>query len=598
MRHETLAMALALVCCSTSTPGCKPKAQKTGEEMSGKQTTPEKKPEKVGAAQQTQFAALDRVEKQLTKFEKYEMKWNRDLLGENHPAMLHHLIEASRIMDELFLRQVSQRNVQIRKDLEMTDDPGKAVIQHYFKIMFGPYDRLDHNRPFINVPRKLKGATFYPANMDREEFEKWIQDHPEDEKAFTNPYTIITRTDQEPLKAIPYSEHYARWLQPAAQHLRKAAGYSDNESLARFLESRADAFESNDYFQSDMDWVNVKDHLIDVTIGPYEVYEDELFGYKASFESYICIRDPEESARLQSIKEHLLDMEKNLPIPEEHQNLERGKKSPVAVVDLIYSAGDAKAGIQTLAFNLPNDEKVREHPDGGAKKVILRNMMNAKYDVIMKQIAPLVTVDDQLEDVAFEQFFNHTLMHEMSHSLGPGTIVKDGEETNVNRELKELYPTIEEAKADTLGMYNSIYLIEKDFFDEKTRPRVYVTFMAGTFRSVRFGANEAHGKANVMIFNYLVEKGAYVKDEKTGKFSVDMEKIDGAVRDLAHDLLMIEALGDYEAARSFIEKYGTMSPEMKALVDAIGKARIPVDIEPVFDVDEFEAPPSDITEAP
>lgn len=576
--------------------GCRqPKKQPEEGPMAEKPAVAEKQPED---RPETQFAALPRVRRQLEKFAPYEMRWNRDLLSEHHAAMLHHLIEASRIMDELFLRQVSNRNVQIRADLSRTDDPGKEDISHYFRIMFGPYDRLDHDRPFINVPRKLPGATFYPGNMDKGEFEKWIEEHPEDEEAFTSPYTIITRTEEKRLAAVPYSEHYADWLEPAAEHLREAAGYAENESLATFLESRAEAFETNEYFQSDMDWVNVRGHLIDVTIGPYEVYEDELFGYKAAFESYVCLRDPEQSDRLEEIKRYLLDMEKNLPIPAEHRNLDRGRKSPVAVVDLIFSAGDAKAGIQTLAFNLPNDEKVREHPDGGAKKVILRNMMNAKYDVVMKEIAPIVTAEDQLDDVAFEQFFNHTLMHEISHSLGPGTIVKDGEETDVNRELKELYPTIEEAKADTLGMYNSIFLIDEGFFDEEIRERVYVTFMAGTFRSVRFGDDEAHGKANVMIFNYLVDRGAYVEDEQTGRFRVDHEKMEDAVRSLAHDLLMIEALGDYDAARAFIAEYGTMSAGMKRLVEEIGRADIPVDIEPVFDIDEFEAPPPEHTTAP
>jgi hypothetical protein len=498
--------------------------------------------------------------------------------------MLRELIGAADMMDEIFLRQVSYRNVTIRQDLERTDDPGKDDIGHYFRIMYGPYDRLDKNRPFINVPRKLKGATYYPANMDRDEFEKWIDQHPEDKEAFLSPFTVLTRTKEKRLAAVPYSEHYRQWLEPAAEHLRKAAQHARNASLKKFLLSRAKAFGTNDYFQSDMDWVNVDDHLIDVTIGPYEVYEDELLGYKAAFEAYICIRDPEQSEQLEQIKQHLPEMETNLPIDEEHQNKKRGTKSPVAVVDLIYSAGDARAGVQTLAFNLPNDEKVREHKDGGAKKVILRNMMQGKYEAVMKRIAPVVTAEDQLDKVTFEQFFNHTLMHEISHSLGPGTIVKDGEKTEVNKELKELYPTIEEAKADTLGMYNSIFLIEKGFFPAEIRDNIWVTFMSGVFRSVRFGANEAHGKANVIIFNYLVEKGAYVKDEETGRFRVDLEKIEGGVRDLAHDLLMLEALGDYDGARAFIDMYGQMGSDMQALLDKVADAHIPVDVEPVFDI--------------
>ncbi len=598
MEMRTSLTPLILAVALAGAGGCRSKPLTTGEKMPSTSKPEDAVGTMESQAPSSQFAALGRVQEQLEKFEPYTMKWNHDLLGEADAAMLHHLIEAARLMDEIFLRQVSGHNEQLRMDLSTTTDPGKDDISHFFKIMFGPYDRLDHNRPFINVPRKLAGATFYPANMDKEEFEKWIEEHPQDRDAFTAPYTIITRDEKTRLAAVPYSEHYRAWLGPAADHLRKAAGYSSNESLQRFLESRADAFGSNDYFQSDMDWVNVEDHLIDVTIGPYEVYEDELFGYKAAFEAYICVRDPAQSEKLETIKEHLLDMEKNLPIPPEHHNLDRGRKSPVAVVDLVFSAGDAKAGIQTLAFNLPNDEKVREHPDGGAKKVILRNMMNAKFDVVMKRIAPLVTADDQVDLVTFEQFFNHTLVHEISHSLGPGSIVKNGKKTDVNGELKELYSTIEEAKADTLGMFNSIYLADRGFFSADSKARIYVTFMAGTFRSVRFGATEAHGKANVIIFNYLVEKGAYVKDATSGKFGVDMEKIDDAVKSLAHDLLIIEAMGDYDGARSFMDKYGTMSADMKALVDVIGKAEIPVDIEPVFEITPYEAPPTTVTQAP
>jgi len=580
-----ITIVLLAAALATGTAACKTKTQPKGEEMP---KTEEKEAPPVEEKPLSQFVAWERIQGQLTKFEQYELEWNRDPITDSHRAMLKELIAAADLMDEIFFRQVSHRNVQLRTDLSKSDDPGAADIAHYFRIMYGPYDRLDHNRPFINVPRKLKGATFYPANMDKAEFEKWIEEHPGDEEAFRAPFTVLTRTKEKRLAAVPYSEHYGEWLEPAAEHLRTAASHCENPSLKKFLESRADAFLSNDYFRSDMDWVNVKDHVIDVTIGPYEVYEDELLGYKAAFEAYICIRDPEQSARLEEIKTHLPEMETNLPIPEEHQNKNRGAKSPVAVVDLIYSAGDARAGVQTLAFNLPNDEKVREHKDGGAKKVILRNMMHGKYDVIMKRIAPIVTTGDQVEKVTFEQFFSHTLMHEISHSVGPGTIVKDGKTTEVSKEIKELYPTIEEAKADTLGMYNSMFLIGKGFFPEEVRENVWVTFMAGTFRSVRFGATEAHGKANVIIFNYLVEKGAYVHDAQTGRFSVAFDKIDGAVRDLAHDLLMLEALGDYDGSKAFIEKYGTMSPEMKALVDRINEADIPVDIEPVFDVDDVK----------
>lgn len=588
MTRRICAVLLAAAWMALAAQGCKPKTLKQGEEMTNPPESDEGKPaQEADPGPKSQFAAWDRIRDQIEKFEPYKLTWNREPLTDEHMAMLRELIAAADLMDEAFFRQVSHRNVQIRIDLERLEDPGKEDISHYFRIMYGPYDRLDKNRPFINLPRKLKGVTYYPANMDKAEFEKWIEEHPGDEEDFRGPFTVLTRTKEKRLAAVPYNEHYKEFLEPAAEHLRNAAAHADNASLKKFLLSRAGAFGSNDYFQSDMDWVNVKDHLIDVTIGPYEVYEDKFLGYKAAFEAYICIRDPEQSQQLETIKNYLPEMEANLPIPEEHQNKKRGKKSPVAVVDLIYSAGDARAGVQTLAFNLPNDEKVREHKDGGAKKVILRNMMNGKYTSVMNKIAPIVTAQEQVQKVTFEQFFNHTLMHEISHSLGPGTIVKGGEETEVSKEIKELYPTIEEAKADTLGMYNSIFLIEKGFFPAEVRENIFVTFMAGTFRSVRFGANEAHGKANVIIFNYLVEKGAYVKDDHE-RFKVDFEKVEAAVRDLAHDLLMIEALGDYDAAKAFIEKYGTMGKDMQALLDEVNEAHIPVDVEPIFDIDDLK----------
>jgi hypothetical protein len=451
-----------------------------------------------------------------------------------------------------------------------------------FNMMFGPFDRLEHDAPFIDTLQKPLGANFYPEDMTKEEFEKRIKDNPKDEKAFTSEFTVIRR-DGGKLLAIPYSEYWKDKLTEAAKLLKEAAEYADNPSLKKYLLSRADAFLSNDYYQSDMDWMDLKDHKIEIVIGPYEVYEDEMFNYKASFESFLTIEDIAESKKLDVFKQYLRDMEIHLPISDEHKNFDRGSESPLAVVNEVFTAGDTKSGIQTIAFNLPNDERVRKAK--GSKKVMLKNVQEAKYNKILVPIAELVLDQEQLKYVTFEAFFNHTLMHEMSHGVGPGFIKVDGRDTEVKKELKETYSTMEECKADILGMWNNIFMIEKGVFPTTFDKETYVTFLAGTFRSVRFGINEAHGGGNAIIYNYLLEKGAYEYNEETQKAKVNFEKIGPALKDLANLVLMIQAKGDYQGAKDLIAKYVVNSPSMKTLRDKLSS--LPVDIKPVYEIEQM-----------
>ena len=448
--------------------------------------------------------------------------------------------------------------------------------------MFGPFDRLDHDAPFIGTEKKPLGANFYPEDMTKEEFENWIKAKPKDEKSFTSEFTVIRRDDGK-LVAIPYSEYWKDKLTEASKLLKEAAEYADNSSLKKYLLSRADAFLSNDYYQSDMDWMDLKDHAIEIVIGPYEVYEDGMFNYKASFESFLTIKDPVESIKLDVFKQYLRDMEIHLPIPDQYKNFERGSESPLAVVNEIFTAGDTKAGVQTLAFNLPNDERVRKAK--GSKKVMLKNVSHAKYDRLLIPIAEIVLDPEQMEYITFDAFFSHTLMHEMSHGIGPGFIKVDGKETEVRKELKETYATLEECKADILGMYNNVFMIEKGVFPESFEKETYVTFLAGTFRSVRFGINEAHGGGNAIIYNYLLEKGAYEYNETTQKVKVNFEKIGPVLKELANLILMIQAKGDYQGAKELIAKYVVNSPSMKTLRDNL--SNLPVDIKPVYEIQEI-----------
>ncbi len=526
-------------------------------------------------------AEMEQLKQKLARFAPTEIRYDSTLLNDRQKMVVQKLYQAARIIDRIFLDQVYSRNREILAQLKQSDQEIDRLRLELFQIMFGPFDRLEHNRPFIGDRPKPPGANFYPEDMSKEEFQQWIQTHPQDEPAFTSEVTVIRRKNDQ-LIAIPYSEYYRDELTRAAQLLREAAEYADNPTLKRYLLTRADAFLSNDYYQSDMAWMDLKDHTIEVVIGPYEVYEDELFNYKASFECFITLRDPEESAKLARFGKYLVDIEKHLPIPDQYKNFDRGLESPIVVVQEVFTAGDAKAGVQTLAFNLPNDERVRQAK--GSKKVMLKNVSEAKFRKLLIPIARKVLQDDQLPYVTFDAFFNHTLMHEISHGVGPGFITVRGRQTEVKKELKETYSTIEECKADVLGMYNNIFMIEKGEYPASFEREVWATFLAGIFRSIRFGINEAHGAGNAIIFNYLLEKGGYTYDESSGKVRVNFDRIDQAVQSLANRLLTIQATGDYAAAKEMISRYAVMSPVMKTLTARL--TDLPVDIKPIYQIEE------------
>ena len=525
---------------------------------------------------------INMIKDQIAKFVPTELKYDSNALDERQKMVVEKLYQASKIMDSIFLDQVYSKNYEIKANLEKQNTEEAKLQLQLFDIMFGPFDRLEHNKPFIGTETKPLGANFYPEDMTKEEFETWIKNHPDDEKSFTSEFTVIRRKDGG-LGAIPYSQYWKDKLTQASDLLKEAAEFADNPSLKKYLNSRAEAFLSNDYYQSDMDWMDVKDNAIEIVIGPYEVYEDGLFNYKASFESFLTIRDAVESKKLDVFKQYLRDMEIHLPIPDQYKNMKRGSESPLAVVNEIFTAGDTKAGVQTLAFNLPNDERVRKAK--GSKKVMLKNVAQAKYDKLLVPIAKIVLDPDQLQYVTFNSFFTHSLMHEMSHGIGPGFITVNGRKTEVRKELMETYATIEECKADILGMYNNVFMIEKGVFPESFEKETYATFLAGIFRSVRFGINEAHGGGNAIIYNYLLDKGGYEYDQETQKVKVNFDKIAGALRNLANRILMIEAKGNYQGAKDMIAEYAVDSPSMRTLREKLSS--LPVDIKPIYQIEEM-----------
>ncbi len=496
-------------------------------------------------------------------------------LGAGDRKALGDLIAASREMDTIFRLQVSRENPALEQELARAKGPLAEAAQRLFVLNQGPWDRLDADAPFVGAQKKPEGAGFYPEDMTREEFERWLAAHPADRDAFLAERTVIVR-EGAALRAVPYNVYYREPLERAAAHLRAAAAATSSPTLKRFLETRAAAFLSNDYYESDMAWMDV-DAPVEVTIGPYETYEDGLFGYKAAYEAYVTVALPAESQALARYKSRLPWLERNLPIADEHKNLKRGSESPISVVDVVFTAGDGNRGVKTIAYNLPNDERVREAK--GSKKVLLHNIIRAKYDQMLVPIAQRTLSPEDAARVSFEEFFNQTLHHELSHGLGPGTIVKNGKTTEARLELKELYSTLEEAKADVMGIYNILALIEQGEMPRELRAAVDPTYVAGLFRSARWGVTEAHAQGVVAQFNYLLEKGA-IEIGADGRYRTVAAKFPDGIRSLLHDMLMLQATGDYDGTKRFLDKYGQATPP---LVAAIGHLQdLPSDLDTVF----------------
>ena len=512
------------------------------------------------------------VAQRMAQLPRTVIDYDHALLDDNERQVVAKLIEASKQIDEIYWRQVSEKNPALRDELSKQ---GGAAYD-YFIANKGPWDRLKGDEPFIGTEKKPAGAAFYPPDMTKDEFEKYVAAHQNQKDELQGLFTVVRR-DGANLKGIPYGTYYKDALAQAATHLREAANISNDGALKRFLALRADALTSGDYRESDMAWMDLTGN-IEVVIGPYEVYEDNLFNYKASFESFVTVVDKPESAKLAAYAHALPDMERNLPEPEQYKNPNRGSESPIKVVQELYTAGDARRGVQTAAFNLPNDEVVREKK--GSKKVLLKNVMDAKFRQSGKPIAMRVLDPSLTSLVSFDAFFNHVLFHELSHGLGPGFLTgPDGKRVEVRIPLKELYSTVEECKADVLGVWNLMYAQKHGLvtaFDEKQLLATYAGLM---FRSTRFGVGEAHGRGTAIQWNWLREHGA-VMPAAGGKYTVDFAKSRDAVRDLATELLTIEATGDYARAKALLDKYGKETPEMTTVNGTLKD--IPVDITPVF----------------
>ncbi|EMR01787.1 dipeptidyl-peptidase 3 family protein [Cesiribacter andamanensis] len=499
------------------------------------------------------------------KLQKYtQVRLTADLghLSNNERQMIGLLIQAADIMDGLFWQEAYGNPNQLLQGAQDRE------LARYIGINYGPWDRVANNEPFVEgVGPKPEGANFYPADMTKEEFEAaQLADK-------TSQYTLLRRNDQGQLITVPYHQAFAEEVKKASDLLKQAAALAEDAGLKKYLELRAQALLTDEYQPSDLAWMDMKTNRLDVVIGPIETYEDHLFGYKAAHEAYVLIKDMAWSERLAKYASFLPELQRNLPVDARYKQETPGTDSDLNAYDVVYYAGDCNAGSKTIAINLPNDEEVQLQK--GTRRLQLKNAMRAKFDEILEPIADELIADDQRKYITFDAFFANTMFHEVAHGLGiKNTINNKG---SVREALKELGSALEEGKADVLGLYMVTQLHEKGQLEGRLE-EYYTTFLASIFRSVRFGASSAHGRANMVRFNYFAQKGAFARDAQTGKYRVDFAKMRQAMNDLSRDILVMQGNGDYAAVSQLVEQQGSISAELQADLDRLAAKSIPVDV--------------------
>jgi len=530
------------------------------------------------AAAADPLPGLAELRRREARFAPVDLRVDLSRLPQAERAALARLVEASRLMDALFLRQEWAGNPALLAELAADRSPlGRARLDLFLRFK-GPWDRLLHDAPFLpGVPPKPPEGNHYAAGATKQEIERWLASLPEAERSAAGGFfTAVRRGPDGRLAAVPYAVEYQGELFRAAALLREAAALTADAGLRDFLEKRAAAFLGNDYLESDLAWMRL-DGAIEPTIGPYESYSDGWFGAKAAFEAFVCLRDDAETARLARLSGELQAIENALPMEERWKNPKIGALAPIRVVNQLFAAGDAMQGVLTAAFNLPNDERIlREH---GAKRVMLKNVQEAKFEKVLRPVAGAALSRADRARLSFDAFFVHILLHELVHGLGPHQIQRNGQTITVREALADLAAAVEEAKADVVGLFAVELLVDRGVLDASLRRTLYPTYLASAFRSVRFGLNQAHGKGTALQLNWLLDAGAVVV-RPDGTFAVDAARMRPAVEGLGREILSIQARGDAAAARALLERLGTIRPEVKRTLDRL--EAVPVDVAPRF----------------
>ncbi|KAJ2077001.1 hypothetical protein H4R24_005385 [Coemansia sp. RSA 988] len=520
------------------------------------------------------------VRERLDNYKPTELRADLSHLTNGDKQALVKLADVADLLDAVYYRQIWSGATQLREQLKANAANGADEARDTYKLfeLFrGPWDRNMDNEPFVaDVGPKPKSAGVYPEDMSTTEFDAWVKTlHPADAKRAHGFYDIVQR-DGRKLGLVEFAQAYQSLLQPAAKLMHEAATLVSDQSFAEFLRTRGDAFESNKYLESEISWLNISHtSALEAAIGPYEVYEDELFSAKAFFEAMVHVRDFKGSQELDKFTSSLELVEKHLPIPVEYRNTDL-VPPPIVVVNQVYNGGDTAVPM-TAAYNLPNDEEAIEL--GGSKLTLIKNVQEGKFASVLLPISQhVLRAGEDMENVSFDAFFTHVLLHEVAHSNGPHRV--KGTNDTVRSRLLELHSAFEEAKADIAGLFAANLLVENGTIDNITMRQFYTTYLASAFRSIRFGLTEAHGLGQAMQLNYLLEKGGFTYSKADGKFGVDMEKISQAVSDLTRDIMLIQGDGDKQRAVEFKKKYGNISPPVKAALDSMKS--VPIDIAPIW----------------
>ena len=560
-----LLMIAVITACDTSTEPTERAVMEPADtaDVTQPDAASEQLPTDTAEDQSSSLEPVAGAEQRFGIYEEVRLTSDLSELNANQREMVNILIEASEIMDDLFWQQAYGDHESF---LDRIADP---QAREFARINYGPWDRLNGNEPFLQgVGPKPPGANYYPADMTKEEFESWEQ------AGKTGQYSLVRRNEAGELQLHPYSEAFAEPLSEAAELLRAAANLAEDQQFAEYLRLRADAFLSNEYQASDMAWMDMKQNPLELVIGPIENYEDQLFGYRSAFESYVLVKDMAWSDRLSRFAQYLPELQQGLPVPEAYRAEMPGSDADLNAYDVVYYAGDCNAGSKTIAINLPNDEEVQLAK--GTRRLQLKNAMRAKFDRILVPISEMLIAPDQRDHITFDAFFANTMFHEVAHGLGiKNTLDGSG---SVREALKEHASALEEGKADVLGLYMIQELRAKDEISEGELMDNYVTFLASIFRSIRFGASSAHGKANMIRFNYFLERDAFSRDADTGTYRINVENFENAVEALSREILTLQGDGNYDGAASLIADKGVIGDRLQSDLDRLQEASIPVDI--------------------
>jgi hypothetical protein len=516
------------------------------------------------------------LQQRVAKFRRVHMLFRTAGLTQRDIQLVHKLVEACNYLESIYWRQSDPEGLSLYQSLAASRHPRDVSLRRYLWINASRFDLLDQNQPFVGTEAMPPGRGFYPANLTRDEVEQYVKAHPEQRAGVYNQFTIVRR-QQETLEAVPYHVAYRAYLEPAAKALRAAADLSSDASFAKFLRLRADALLRDDYLASDLAWLDLKNPKIDIIFAPYETYMDGLLGVKGSYGAAVMVRNERESKKLELFQKYVPDIQDSLPLAAEDRPSKHGLQTPMEVMDAPFRAGDMTHGYQAVADNLPNDPRV--HEQKGSKKLFFKNFMDARVDYVILPVARKLLEPSQAAKVSGEGYLQSTIMHEICHGLGPAYARTQSGKVDIREAIGPTFSGLEEAKADVTGMFALKWLVDHDVLPKEKLQEYYSSYVGGIFRTVRFGTAEAHGRAEMMEFNYLSERGA-IHRNANGRYAIDYEKITGALADLAKELLEIEATGDRARAENWFKKYDSMPEELKMSLKAA--ADVPVDIDPVF----------------